>query len=156
MRTLSFLSAALRIACTFFPLQTTSTDGSEHGLINYIDNKAKCKGTLRQVSISVYRLEIPSFMLVFSSQLCELLSLCPSLWFNSLPSPSPLPSVIKYTVCTYAVCKGGGYGVCWRPYSVFCIWPDSEPTKLLHFPRQKRKRGEGLRLIKTCSKVSSE
>jgi hypothetical protein len=53
-----------------------------HGLINYIDTKAicchchpkklTCKGTLRQVFIRVYRLEIQSVMLVFSTQLCEL------------------------------------------------------------------------------------
>jgi hypothetical protein len=54
-----------------------------HGLINYIDTKAKCrqlkkltcKGTLRQVFISIYRLEIHSVILVFSTQLCELLPL---------------------------------------------------------------------------------
>ncbi len=55
----------------------------DHWLINYIDTKAKfchlkqitCKGTLRQVFIRVYRLEIQSIMLVFSAQLCELLPL---------------------------------------------------------------------------------
>ncbi len=55
-------------------------------LINYIDTKAKCrqlkiltcKGTLRQVFIRVYRLEIQSVMLVFST--CCLLS-------GSLPPP---------------------------------------------------------------------
>ncbi len=54
-----------------------------HWLINYKDTKAKCrhltkftcKGTLRQVFIRVYRLEIQSVMLVFSTQLCELLPL---------------------------------------------------------------------------------
>ncbi len=54
-----------------------------HGLINYIDTKAKCrhlkklasKGTLRHVFIRVYRLEIQSVMLIFSTQLCELLLL---------------------------------------------------------------------------------
>jgi hypothetical protein len=46
-----------------------------------VDTKAKCrhlkkltcKGTLRQVFRRVYRLEIQSVMLVFSTQLCELL-----------------------------------------------------------------------------------
>ncbi len=48
-------------------------------------------------------------MLVFSTQLCELLLLWPSLWLNS--PPPPLPCVNKYTACyTYTVCKGG-YGV---------------------------------------------
>ncbi len=49
-----------------------------HGLMNYTDTKAKCrhlkkltcKGTLRQVFIRVYSLEIQSVMLVLSSQLC--------------------------------------------------------------------------------------
>jgi hypothetical protein len=57
--------------------------GREHGLSNYIDTKAKCghlkklpcKGTLRQVFIRIYRLVIQSVMSVFSTQLCELLSL---------------------------------------------------------------------------------
>jgi hypothetical protein len=52
-----------------------------HGLINYLDTKAKCrplkkftcKGTLQLVFIRVYRLVILSVMLEFSAQLCELL-----------------------------------------------------------------------------------
>jgi hypothetical protein len=54
-----------------------------HGILNYIETKAKCrhlkkltcKGILRQVFIRVYRLVIQSDMLVFSTQLCELLPL---------------------------------------------------------------------------------
>jgi hypothetical protein len=69
-----------------------------------IDTKAKCrhlkkltcKGTLRQVFIGVYRLEIQSVMMVFSTQLSELLPLSPSLWLNS-PPPHPLPCMNKYT-----------------------------------------------------------
>ncbi len=53
-----------------------------------------------------YRLEIQSVMLVFSTQLCKLLPLSFSLWFNS-PPPLP-PCVIKYTLYTDTVCKGGG------------------------------------------------
>jgi hypothetical protein len=57
--------------------------GLKHGLLNYIDTKAKCrylkkltcKETLRQVFIRVYRLEIQSVMLVFLTQLYELLPL---------------------------------------------------------------------------------
>ena len=56
--------------------------GVTHRQINKIDTKAKCRhlkkltciGTLRQVFIRV-RLEILSVMLVFSTQLCELLPL---------------------------------------------------------------------------------
>ncbi len=45
-------------------------------------------------------------MLVFSTQLCELLPLSPSLWFNS----PPLLCVNKYTAYTYTMCKGGVWG----------------------------------------------
>jgi hypothetical protein len=50
--------------------------------------------------------DIHSVMFVFSVQLCELLPLSPSLWFNSphLP-PFPVWISILYT-CT--LCKGGG------------------------------------------------
>jgi hypothetical protein len=37
--------------------------------------------------LRVYRLEIQSVMLVYSTQLCEPLPLKPSLWFYSPPSP---------------------------------------------------------------------
>jgi hypothetical protein len=72
---------------TLEPIIITNTRSSInsffHGLINYIDTKAKCchlkkftrKSTLLQVFIRVYRLEIQSVMLVLSTQICELLSL---------------------------------------------------------------------------------
>ncbi len=70
-------------------------EGNGHGLFKKKDTKAKwrhlkkftCKGTLQQVFVRVYRLEIQSVMLVFSTQLC---------------SPPPLPCVkVQYikTVC---------------------------------------------------------
>jgi hypothetical protein len=62
--------------------------------------KAKTKRLFSQC-----RLEI----LVFSTQLCELLPLYPYLWINS--PPFPLSCVNKYPAYTYTVCKGGGYGV---------------------------------------------
>ncbi len=63
------------------PKFSLRTEGKYHGLVNYIDTKAKCrhlkkltcKETLWQVFIRVYRLEIQSAMLVFSTQLFELL-----------------------------------------------------------------------------------
>ncbi len=75
-----------------------------HWLINYIDTKAKCrhlkkltcKGTLWQVFIRVYKLEIQSVILVFRPL------------FGSPVPPSHLPCVNKYTVYMYTVCKGGG------------------------------------------------
>ncbi len=67
--------------------------------------KLNRRGTLRQVFIRVYRREIQSVMLVFSTQLCELLLPLP-LSFNSPP-----PCVNKHTASTYTVCKrGGGVG----------------------------------------------
>ncbi len=85
-----------------------------YGLINYIDTKAKCRhpkilnyiGTLRQVCIKVYSLDIKSVMLVFSTQLCKLLPLSPSLWFNSSPPPPPFPVWISIQWV-----RGEGYGV---------------------------------------------
>jgi hypothetical protein len=59
----------------------------------------------------VYRMEIQSVMLVFSTQLCELLPLLPSLWFKSPPIP---PSLCEYVYCAVSytriqcACKGGG------------------------------------------------
>ncbi len=64
-------------------------------------------GPFWQVFIRVYRLEIQSVMLVFSTQLCELLPISNSLWFNS----PPLPCGNKYTVYTYGV-GGGVMGFC--------------------------------------------
>jgi hypothetical protein len=57
--------------------------GWAHWLINYKDTKAKCRhfknnwpiGNLRQLFTRVYRLEIKSVMLVFSTQLCILFPL---------------------------------------------------------------------------------
>ncbi len=86
-------SAHYCMALPFLPAGPVSV---HHGLIIYVDAKAKCrhlkkltcKGTLRQVFITVYKLEIQAVRLVFSTQLCEQLPLSPSLWFNSTP-PSP-------------------------------------------------------------------
>ncbi len=57
----------------------------------------------------VYRLEILSVMLVFSTHLCELLPLSPSLWFKS-PTPLPFP-VWTSLLYTSIQCVRGGYGV---------------------------------------------
>ncbi len=62
--------------------------------------------TLRQVFIGVYRLEIQSVMLVFSTQLCELLPLQPSLWFIS-PPPFSVSKCSIYRQCV----AGSGWGV---------------------------------------------
>ncbi len=88
-----------------------------HGLINFIDTKAKCRnlkkltfrGTLRQVFInqSLY------IDWRYSQSCCHFrpsfVNCCPSNLLSGstlLPSP-PLTCVNKYTVYTYTVCKQG-------------------------------------------------
>ncbi len=126
-----------------------------HGLINYKDTKTKCR--LYWCLIRVYRLEIQSVKFVVSTPLCEL----NLLWFTS-PTPPPLPKVkVQRTVYTDSVWLGGGEG-CWVVLETIfcksltlCFWPGSETTKLLHHPKQKPRRGGGLRQINTCRKVST-
>jgi hypothetical protein len=80
-----------------------------HGIIHYIDTKAKCrrlkkltrKETLRQVFIRDSRLEIQSVIGIFDPVLWTGAPV-PSLWFNFPPPPPPCVE--------YAVCKGEGYG----------------------------------------------
>jgi hypothetical protein len=75
-------------------VETGRDKGEGHGLINYMDTKTKCRHLKKidlerdfaaGVYIRVYRLAIQSAILVFSTQLCDLLPLSPSLWFNSPP-----------------------------------------------------------------------
>jgi hypothetical protein len=58
----------------------------------------------------VYRLEKQSVMLIFSTQLCELLPFLPYLFKTSLPPP---PYLCEYVYCAVytTVCKWGKYGV---------------------------------------------
>ncbi len=71
------------IRLTFFNLY------SRHQSKMSSSKKLTCKETLWQVFIRVYKLEIQAVMLLFWTQLCELLPLSPSLWFNSPPSSLP-------------------------------------------------------------------
>ncbi len=48
-------------------------------------------------TVIIYRLEIQSVMMVFSTQLCEMLPLEPPLWFNFPPLPFPVRISIVYT-----------------------------------------------------------
>ncbi len=111
---------------------------------------------MRQVFIRVYRLEIQSVMLVFSTQLSELLPLLPSLWFNS--PPLPLPWVKVQYIQTVCDLEGGG-GVS-SPVGDHILQEFNtlyltriRTTKLLDHPKQKPRRGGGLRQIHTCRKV---
>ncbi len=84
-------------------------------------------GALRQVFIRVYRLEKQSVMFVFSTQLCKLLPLSPSLWLSFPLPPFPVWISILYTRI-HSVRGGGSMG----------FW-DS-----------------GLRQLNTCSKVTTQ
>jgi hypothetical protein len=91
---------------------------------------------------------------VFFDPACELLppwtkdlylcTVAPLLYLLSdLLPPPPLPNnSILYTESVW-LWGGGGWG-CWNVlWTIFCrsftlsFWPDSEPTKLLHHPKQK-------------------
>jgi hypothetical protein len=90
-----------------------------HGRINYIDSKAKCrhlkkftcKGTLRQVFIRYFRLQILSIILVFSAQLY--ISCSSNLLSGSTLPP---PSLCQSTVNTESMWMGA-VDSCWRQYS---------------------------------------
>ncbi len=128
-------------------------DAVEHWLIKNIDTKAKCrnlkqltcKGIWRQVFIRVYRLELQSYWYFRPSTGAPLI-----FYLVQLSTPSPFP-VTKYSICRWLGWGGG----CWVLLeTIFCMfWPDSEPTKLLDHPKQKPRRGGGLRQINTCRKV---
>ncbi len=100
-------------------------------------------------------LEIQSVMLVFSTQLCELLPpLLPSLWFNSPPSPLPRVEV-------QCVAGRGRRGVWVVLETTFCMSFDTlcltriKPTKLQDRAQTKTLGGGGgggLRRIKSYCK----
>ncbi len=90
------------------------------------------------------------------------MSYCPSNLLSSSPLPPP-PSLCQSTVYTDNVLLGmswGGGRGCWVVLETkfcwsltLCIWPDSEPTKLLDQPKQKPRRGGCLRQKNTCHRV---
>jgi hypothetical protein len=98
----------------------------------------------------IYRLEIQSVMLIFSTPVVNYSAPLPSLQFTS----PPLPCVKKYSSIHYKQCvTGGGRG--WDYVeSIYsntqCICPDSEPIKLLY--RLKQNLG-GERASDTCCYV---
>ncbi len=104
-----------------------------HGLINSIDTKAKClnlekltcKGTLRQVFIRIYRLVIHPIMLVFSTQLCELLAVTP-FTFPLVSSPPPLSVWISIQYTRIQCVRGGQINICHKvPSQVHFLDDDS-------------------------------
>jgi hypothetical protein len=94
---------------------------------------------LPQVFIRVFRLEIQSVMLIFSTQNCNLLS-------GSTLNPPPFPCVkVQYiqTVCGW---EGvGGIDSCWRPilqkFKTLYL-ARFRTYKLLDQPKQNSRRGD--------------
>ncbi len=122
-------------------------DHNTHGLINYIETKAKCrhlkewtcKGILQQVFIRVFRLEIQSVVLVCSTQLYELL---PTSNLLSGSPPPPFP-VSKYSIYRQCGCEGVGVltvllETLFYMSLTLCIWPDTEPSNCLTRPDQTK------------------
>jgi hypothetical protein len=79
--------------------------GSVHGLINYKDTKTINVSLL--VFNRVYRLELLSVMLVFST---GFVNSNPLTSLISSPPFPPLPCVNKYTVYRYTMSKGESMG----------------------------------------------
>ncbi len=80
---------------------------------------------------------------------------CPLTFSLGQLSPSPL-SCIQNIQTVYG---WGGGGVLSPVETILCrsltlrIWPDEKPTRLLDHPKQKPRRGGGLRQINTCREV---
>jgi len=113
--------------------------GKGHGLINYKDTKTKCRLYWCLKEFIDWRLEScwyfwPSFVNYYPSNLLS-------------SSPPPLPKVnVQYmqTVCGWEG-VGGCLVVletifCWS--LTLCLWPDSEPTKLIYHPEQNQEGRE--------------
>ncbi len=99
----------------------------ERVLINYIDTKAKCrqlkkltgKVTLPQVFIRVYRLELQSVVLVFST---GFVNYCPSPLFFASALP---PSKKSYLSQEYSFSAWRSLWqkiALWASYRTFCCW----------------------------------
>jgi hypothetical protein len=85
-----FLSLFLLVLLTLPPLLLGIWKVSHHHQSKMTSSKKMtCKGIFLKL-IRAYKLEIKSVMLVFSTQLCELLPLSPSLWLALPPSPLSL------------------------------------------------------------------
>ncbi len=126
--------------------------------------KFNCKGTLRQVFITVYGLEISNFLRIFSHLgilnpvLRSVLSAVAPLHFSLLP----FSLLSKYSIYVRTVCGCEGKEVvssCWRPFSAWVLHSVSDQIQNLQnfstTPRPKPRRRGGLRQINTCRKVLS-
>ena len=69
---------------------------------------------------------------------CWVLPLYYTFSLTSSPHP-PFPTYSIYRQCVTVGGGGGGWNVLWTIFCrsfTLCFWPDSEPTKLLHRPKQ--------------------
>ncbi len=130
-----------------------------HGLINNIDTKAK-SSHLKNWPVKGlwgrYLSEfIDSHVGIFDTALRPV---NPSYLLSD--STLPPPSLCQSTLYTDSVWLVWGCGVL-SPVGdhvlcrslTLCTWPDSVTTKLLDHPKQKLRRGGGLRQINICRKV---
>jgi hypothetical protein len=96
-------------------VSTGGVKSFDHGLINYLDTKTKCrhlkiltcKGFCRQVFIRVYRPGDTSSHVEFLTQLCDVAPLTFSL---AKHPPPPIPVWISKCTYTVTLCNGGGGG----------------------------------------------
>ncbi len=100
-----------------------------------------------------YRMEIANFLRTFS----HVGIFDPALW-PVLPPPFPCVKVqYKQTVCGWEGMGGWGVELCWRPYSAGVLHSVSDQVQNLQncsaTPKQKLRRGEGVRHIDTRRKV---
>jgi hypothetical protein len=114
-RTSSFFDDKYQIViCTAVIMSAIGAESfiMNHGLINFIDTKAKC----RHLNKILCRRCLSEFIDWRYSQSCwyfrpSFVNWCPSpLLSGSTLPPLPPLCVNKYTVYTYAVCKGWGMG----------------------------------------------
>ncbi len=96
----------------------STSDIPHHGLINYIDTKAKCRH-LKYLSVKgLCGRCLPEFIDWRYRQYCwyfrpSFVQCCPSSFLHvgsRLPPPPPTFPINKYSVYTYTVCKGRGIG----------------------------------------------
>ncbi len=114
-----------------------------HGLINYIDTKAKCHHLKNKSVEGLCGRCLSEFIDWRYSQSCWYFLPTVALLTFSLVQHPPL-SLFQSKDSVWL----GGRGGCWVLLETIfyksltlCIWPDSEPTKLLDHPKQKPRRG---------------
>ncbi len=117
-----------------------------------------CKGTLRQVFIRVYRLEIANFLRTFALW-CAFSPVSPLPFSLVQLSPSPpFPVWISILYIRKQWVRWDGMGFSWRPYSVGVKHSVSDqlqnPQNCQITPNKNQpRRGGGLRQINTWRKV---